>query len=728
MRRHLVALTFVALPLAAAIGAAHTEEPPHSRASGFGEPRRRSPETYASSGGTASARTFAPASAAQSKPPISGVDIAALDRKTDACTDFYQFACGGWVAKNPVPADRQSFGRFTELQERNFTILRRILEAPGADPSTGSGSSRASSRDEGDRGKAADYYAACMDESKIESGGLAPVDPDLATIDELVNPDDLPVLVAHLHEIGVSAFFRFGSQTDVLGDATQEIADVDQGGLSLPDRDYYLKTDDRSVELRTRYLAHVEKMFTLAGAAPDKAAADAKAVLAVETALGSAALDRVVRRDPAQTRHSMTLNELQALSPGFSWRKYAAAADAPKFQVINVTPPAYVRALDQMIASTPTSDLKTYLRWHVLHASADMLPKAFADADFDFFSRTLRGQQEREPRWRKCVSETDQRLGEALGKAFVEEAFGPQAKADMLEMVHDIKGAMRQDIEAAPWMTGETKKAALMKLDAVVDRIGYPDTWRDYSTIRVTRDDALGNRARALLVDRQRRLRKIGQPVDRGEWSMTPPTVNAYYSPDRNNINFPAGILQPPFYKAGRDAAVNYGGAGGVIGHELTHGFDDQGRKFDGQGSLRDWWTPADAKSYEERSSCVADQYSSYTVTGDTKVNGRLTLGENTADNGGLRLALMAYLAGPGARLKDKVDGFTPEQRVFLGWAQVWCESARPEAERLKAATNPHASNRYRVNGPASNMPEFQKAFSCKANAPMVRTNACRVW
>jgi len=719
MRRHILALTFAALPLAA-----HTADLAPSRASRFDEPRRSSTEPYARAGGkpcaanaprdaACAAKASAAALAAQSEPPATGVDIAALDRKTDACTDFYQFACGGWVAKNPVPADRQSFGRFTELQERNFTILRRILEAPGA---------------EGDRKKAADYYAACMDESGIEASGLTPVGPDLATIDELVNPDDLPVLVAHLHEIGVPAFFRFGSQTDVLGDATQEIADVDQGGLSLPDRDYYLKTDDRSVELRSKYLAHVEKVFTLAGATPDKAAADAKAVLTVETELATAALDRVMRRDPRQRLHSLTLNELQALSPGFSWRKYAAAADAPKFQVLNVSAPAYVKALDQMISSAPTSDLKTYLRWHVLHASADRLPRAFADADFDFFSRTLRGQQEREPRWRQCVSETDQRLGEALGKAFVEEAFGPQAKADMLQMVQNIKGAMRQDIDAAPWMSGETKKAALVKLDAVVDRIGYPDSWRDYSTIRVARDDALGNRARAMLFERQRRLRKIGQPVDRGEWGMTPPTVNAYYSPDRNNINFPAGILQPPFYKAGRDPAVNYGAAGAVIGHELTHGFDDQGRKFDGQGNLRDWWTPADGKAYEERASCVADQYSSYVVAGDTKINGRLTLGENTADNGGLRLALMAYLAGPGARLKDKVDGFSPEQRVFLGWAQVWCENARPEAERLKAATNPHSSNRYRVNGPASNMPEFQKAFSCKANAPMVRQNACRVW
>ena len=373
-------------------------------------------------------------------------------------------------------------------------------------------------------------------------------------------------------------------------------------------------------------------------------------------------------------------------------------------------------------------DLKAYLRWHVLRTAADLLPKAFAEASFDFFGRTLTGQQTPAPRWRRCVADTDAQLGEALGQAFVEQAFGATAKADTLQMVQNIKTAMRQDIDAAPWMSAETKKAAMAKLEAVVDRIGYPDEWRDYSSVRVTRDEALGNRERARAFARARTLAKIGQPVDRGEWNMTPPTVNAYYSPDRNTINFPAGILQRPFYQSSRDAAINYGGAGAVIGHELTHGFDDQGRKFDGQGNLRDWWTATDGKAYDDRASCIADQYSSYTVAGDTKINGRLTLGENTADNGGARLALMAYLAGPGAKAKDKIDGFTPEQRFFLGFAQKGCGSSRPEAERLQAQTDPHSATRYRVNGPVANMPEFAKAFSCKANAPMVRTTACRVW
>jgi putative endopeptidase len=625
---------------------------------------------------------------------------------------------GGWIAKHPVPADRRAWGRFQQVQDRNFSMLRRILETPGADPS---------SRAESDRKKAADFYAACMAEPRIEAQGLAPIEPQLTAISALTRRDDLPALVARLHAIGVSALFRFGAQTD-LNDATQMIADVDQGGLGLPDREYYLKTDAASAEVRAKYLAHVERALTLAGAAGDKASADAKAIVALETTLAEAGLDHVKRREPANLQHRMLLADLQALTPGFNWQQYLGAAGAPAFDSMNVSVPEFMKAVNQRLAATPLPAIQAYLRWQTLNASADLLPKAFVDADFDFFSRTLAGQQEQLPRWRRCVAQTDDRLGEALGKAFVDEMFSPRAKSDALRMVQDIKAAMRQDIDAAPWMSGETKKAAMVKLDAVVDRIVYPDTWRDYSSVRVTRDDALGDRQRALEFNRQRTLRKIGRAVDRSEWAMTPPTVNAYYGPPQNNINFPAGILQPPFYRADRDAAVNYGAAGAVIGHELTHGFDDQGRHYDGQGNLRDWWTAEDGKAFDARASCVADQYSGYSVAPDTPINGRLTLGENTADNGGVRLALMAYLAGPGARPQPALDGFMPDQRVFLGWAQVWCESARPEAERLKALTNPHASNKYRVNGPLSNMPEFQKAFSCKADAAMVRPHQCRVW
>jgi putative endopeptidase len=641
------------------------------------------------------------------------VDLSALDRRMDPCSDFYQFACGGWIAGNPLPADRRSYGRFAEVQERNFNVLRRLLESPPAA--------------DGDARRAADFYAACMDEPAIERKGMTPVAPDLMMLESSRNPDDLPVVLARLHEVGVNAFFRLSARTD-RSDATREIAEVDQDGLGLPDRDFYVREDERSRDLRTKYEAHIARLFTLADEEPADAATHARAVLTLETALAKASLDRVKRREPATMQHRMVFTAFQATMPRFDWRKYVGAIGAPKFQVLNVATPDFFRAMNDLLDTSDVDDVKAYLRWHVLHAAAPMLPKAFADADFDFFSRTLAGQQAQEPRWRRCVSETDRHLGEALGKAFVEETFSPQAKADTIKMIEDIKNAMRQDIDGVPWMSGATKKAAMAKLDAVDNRIGYPEVWKDYSGLRVVKDEALGNVERARAFERARNLRKIGEPVDRTEWSMTPPTVNAYYSPDRNNINFPAGILQPPFYLAGRDAAVNYGAAGAVIGHELTHGFDDQGRKWDAQGNLRNWWTAGDADAFESRATCVADQYSAYTVAGDTHLNGRLTLGENTADNGGLRLALAAYLNGPGAKSTEKIYGFTPEQRVFLGWAQVWCENARPEAERLKAQTNPHSSNKYRVNGPTSNMPEFAKAFQCKATAPMVRPGTCRVW
>jgi putative endopeptidase len=678
MRRHVFAAVFVVLPLATVFAAAQ------------------------SSSAVPPARGGAPA----------GIELQSLDRSVDACTDFYQFACGGWMAANPMPADRQRWGRFNQLQDQNFTILRRILETPAAT---------------GDRKKASDYYAACMDEAGIEAKGERPLGADLARIAAITRKDALPALVAHLQGIGVNVFFRFSTRTD-LRDATRQIADVDQGGLGLPDRDYYLKTDARSLELKQKYQSHVQKMLGMLKTPPDRAEADARAVLAVETKLADAALDRTARRDPATTDHMMSRADWQALTPDFDWSMYLAAAGAPAFSQINVSVPSYLKSLNALLTSTSLNDLKAYLAWQLVNASAEMLPKAFADADFDFFSRTLGGQEAQLPRWQRCVTQTDQELGEALGKAFVDEAFGPAAKADTLKMVEGIKAAMKQDIDAASWMSADTKRAAEVKLNAVADRIGYPEKWRDYSSVKVAREDALGNLQRTTAFERKRDLNKIGKPVDLSEWGMTPPTVNAYYSSNRNNINFPAGILQPPFYQAGRDAAVNYGGAGAVVGHELTHGFDDQGRKFDGKGNLRDWWTEGDAKAYEQRSSCIADQYSEYIVAGDTHLNGKLTLGENTADNGGVRLALMAYLAGPGQTAAPVMDGFTPEQRLFIGFGQVWCENRRPEFERLRAATDPHSSGKYRVNGTVSNMPEFQKAFGCKADAPMVRQQQCRVW
>jgi putative endopeptidase len=663
-----------------------------------------------------------PAAAQTSPVSASGVELESLDRTANRCTDLYQFACGGWEARNLLPADRRSFGRIQERQDRNFAILRRILETPAGD---------------GDRAKASDYYAACMNEPAIEAKGLAPFSAELARVAALKRRSDVPALLAHLQDVATilpgpaqwmsTPFFGFGSGTDYK-DTTRRMAQVGVSGFALPDRDMYLKTDERTVTLRDRYSDHVQQMLSLLGEPPDVADESARAVLTIETALAAATLDAVSRRDPHKTHHPMALAELRALTPGFDWRQYFGALSAPPFSVIDVFQPDYLKAVNTIVADMPVADLQAYFRWHLVHSSALMLPAAFRQADFEFFGRALRGQQSPPLRWRECVSETDLRLGEALGKAFVEETFPPRAKADTLAMVKGIEAAMRQDLDEAAWMSADTKTAALLKLAAVVERIGYPDTWRDYRTLRISKDDALGNYQRSLTWEQARDYQRIGKPVDRGEWMMTPPTVNAYYNTQANSINFPAGMLQPPFYQAGRDAAVNYGGAGAMIGHELTHGFDDMGRAFDAQGNLRNWWTAADVAAFEERTACFADQYSQYVVAGDVHINGRLTLGENTADNGGLRLALMAYLAGPGATAQPELDGFTPTQRLFLGFAQLWCENSRPEVERLKAATNPHSSNRYRVNGPMSNMPEFREAFSCPADAAMVRQKACRVW
>jgi endothelin-converting enzyme/putative endopeptidase len=537
----------------------------------------------------------------------------------------------------------------------------------------------------------------------------------------------LPELVAELHKIGVGVFFSFGSEPD-MKNASMVIAGADQGGLGLPDRDYYFRDDPRSVEIRKQYVDHVTKTLTLAGEPSEAARKDAESVMRLETALAKTALDRVSRRDPEKVYHRLTPEELQKLTPNFDWARYFRGIGGPPITAINVSEPDFFKGLNQVIASTPIDELRAYLRWQLVHPNAVILSKAFVDENFHFYSATLQGVEEQRPRWKRCVSYVDGDLGEALGQAFVKETFGPQAKADMLKMVADVENALERDVNTLDWMTEATKKQALAKLHATANKIGYPDQWRDYTALTIERGDAVGNSHRANTFEFHRQMNKIGKPVDKNEWSMTPPTVNAYYNPLENNINFPAGILQPPFYSAGRDAALNYGGAGAVIGHELTHGFDDQGRQFDASGNLRDWWTADDANAYKQRSSCIADEYSGFTAIDDVKLNGKLTLGENTADNGGLRLALMAYLGSDAAKTAQTIDGFTPEQRVFLGWASVWCENRRPEYERLQAQTNPHSPGRYRVNGVLANMPEFQKAFACKADAPMVSKSACRVW
>jgi putative endopeptidase len=656
---------------------------------------------------------------AQPAPPNASMvrfDVKAIDKAADPCSDFYQYACGNWIKSNPIPADQARWGRFNELAERNRQALHEILET-AAKPEAG--------RDSVAR-QIGDYYAACMDEKGIEARGLAPLAAEFDRIRQLSDKSQLAAEIAHLHRSGVGSLFEFGSGQD-FKDSTAVVAQLDQGGLGMPDRDYYLKDDPKSVELRQKYLAHVQRMFELAGRSPETAKADAATVMRIETELAKGSLDRVSRRDPEKIYHPMKRADVVALSPAFQWEQYFTGTRAPAFQAIVLSSPEYFKTLDKQIQDTSLDDWKVYLGWHLLHSEAALLPSAFLKENFDFYGKTLTGAKEMRPRWKRCTDFTDNQLGEALGKKYVEKTFGAAGKERTLKMVHALEKALGEDIEKLPWMTAATKKEALVKLQAITNKIGYPDNWRDYSSVEIKRDDAIGNGFRADQFEFQRQLDKIGKPVDRLEWGMTPPTVNAYYDPQMNNINFPAGILQPPFFDNAMDDAVNFGGIGMVIGHELTHGFDDEGRQFDPKGNLQDWWTPADAKEFQQRAACVDDEYSSFTVAPGVHINGKLTLGENTADNGGVRVALMALLNTIGKDTK-KIDGFTPEQRFFLSFGQVWCSNEREEALRLQVATDPHSPPKFRVNGVVQNSPEFQKAFSCKAGQPMVKANVCRVW
>jgi putative endopeptidase len=649
---------------------------------------------------------------------IPGFDAAALDRNVDPCADFYQYACGTWRAQNPIPADRARWGRFDELQERNLAILRDILEQAAANTAKRTAIEQ----------KIGDYYAACMDEKTIDQKGIGPIKPELDRIAALSDKTELAGEVARVHRIGANALFRFGSSPDFENSA-QMIAEADQGGLGLPDRDYYLKTDTKSADTRKQYRDHVQKTFELLGERPDTAAAKAKVVMDVETALAKASLDRVSRRDPGKIYHKMRRQELAAtLDPSFGWEKYLAGVNAPPIVSLNVAVPDFFKAVDSLIKINSLDDWKTYLTWHLVHSQSPLLPTVFVNENFNFYGKILTGAKELRPRWKRCVSFADGDLGEALGQKYVERTFGAEGKQQTLEMVKLIEKELGKDINALTWMTPATKQKAMEKLHLITNKIGYPDKWRDYSSVRIVRDDALGNSQRATQFEFHREVEKIGKPVDRSEWRMTPPTVNAYYSPQMNNINFPAGILQPPFFDKKMDDAVNFGAIGAVIGHELTHGFDDQGRKFDGKGNLHDWWTSEDAQEFEKRANCLADEYSNFTAVDSVKLNGKLTLGENTADNGGVRLGYMALLDELAAKSRPKIDGFTPEQRLFLAYGQIWCENQTDEVARLSALTNPHSPGKYRVNGVVQNMPEFQKVFGCRAGQPMVRQPPCRVW
>ena len=652
--------------------------------------------------------------------PASGFSIDNIDKTLDPCVDFYQYACGNWLKTAEIPPDQSSWVSFVELDERNLVTLHEILEKASANNPGRTAVEQ----------KIGDFYESCMDEKAVEAKGIDSLKPELDRIAAAGDKQALMDAIARVHLMGPNPLFNFYSNSD-LHNADQVIAYLDQGGLSLPDRDYYIKNDTRMTEMRKHLAEYVTQTFVLAGQSRAQAAESAQTVLRIETALAQDSMDRTIRRDPHTRDHKMTRDAAVALAPNFHLDQYFSAIGTPNFSEMNVSNPDFFQKVNGVVASESLDSLKIYVTWHLLREAAPWLSQPFVDANFKM-RQALTGQKEIQQRWKRCVELTDQSLGEALGQKYVEVTFGPDAKQRMLKMVAALEKSLDEDINGLPWMTAETKKQADLKLQAIRNKIGYPDVWRDYSSLTIVRGDLLGNFLRANEFESKRELAKIGKPLDRNEWGMTPPTVNAYYSPAYNEIVFPAGILQPPFFDKNMDDAVNMGGIGLVIGHELTHGFDDQGRKYDPQGNLHDWWTAEDGKEFEQRVSCVANEYSNFVAVDDLKLNGRLTLGENTADNGGARIALMAleHMIADDKTGKEgqKIDGYTPEQRFFLGFGRVWCEKRRPEYERVQVTVNPHSTGQWRVDGVVQNMPEFQKAWGCKAGQPMVSANACHVW
>jgi len=646
-----------------------------------------------------------------------GFSTANLDTTCKPCDNFYQFAMGGWIKDNPIPAEYATWGTFTQLRDNNLTAMRTILDA-AAKSNAAPGSNEQ---------KIGDFYASCMDTSAIEAAGLKPIASELAAIDAINDRKSLDATIVLLQREGASVLFRFFSAQDIK-DSTRVIATASQGGLGMPDRDYYFRDDDKSKQLRADYERHVAKMFELAGDAPDQAAAEAKTVLAIETALAKASRTRVELRDPEKNYNLMPLTEMKILTPDWSWENYLQAIGAPPVEQVNVRQPEFFKEMNQELASVSLPDWKIYLRWHVIHDSAPGLPERFVQENFDFYDRKLSGTKEIQPRWKRCVQSTDQNLGEALGQVYVDKYFPPAAKAHAKEMVNNLIAALRDDIPTLSWMGPETKKEALAKLEAFNVKIGYTDKWRDYSKLSIDRGSYAADVRRSFEFEYARQLAKIGKPVDRTEWGMTPPTVNAYYNSTMNEIVFPAGILQPPFYNPNADDAVNYGGIGAVIGHEISHGFDDQGSKFDGKGNLHEWWTPDDRKNFTDRADCVVNQFNGYEVEPGLHQNGKLVLGESIGDLGGVAIAYAAYEKSIEGRRPKDIDGFTPEQRFFLGWAQVWGQNQRAESARLQTNTDPHPLARFRGNGPLSNMEAFAKAFGCKKGDAMVREQLCKIW
>jgi len=646
-----------------------------------------------------------------------GFSTTNLDRSCKPCDDFYEFAMGGWMKNNPIPPEFPSWGSFTILADRNQSSMRGILEASmKANPPTGS-----------NQQKIADFYASCMDTTAIDASAIKPIAADLSAIDKLKESSELQPLISRLQQTGSGYLFNFDSTQD-LDDSTQVIAEVEQGGLGLPERDYYTRSDDKSKQLRADYVAHIAKMFALAGDSREKADAEAQTAMNFETTLANASMPRAQMRDPHAVWHKMTLPQLEGLAPAFPWEAYFRERNAPQFSAINVAQPDFFKEANRLLTEAPIDQWKSYLRWHVIHASASELSDAFVQENFDFYGAKLSGSKEIQPRWKRCVQSVNRNLGEALGQVYVEKYFPPEAKAHAREMVLNLIAALKSDIPVLTWMGPETKKEALEKLQAFQIKIGYPDKWRDYSALSVERSGYLANVRRSISFEHARDLHKIGKLVDRTEWGMTPPTVNAYYNSTMNEIVFPAGILQPPFFDPKADDAINYGGMGAGIGHEITHGFDDEGSQFDGKGNLRDWWTKEDRNNFDQRATCVQQQFDGYEVEPGLHENGKLVLGESIADLGGLAISYAAYEKSIEAKRPPNLDGFTPEQRFFLGWAQVWGANLRPEYARLMANSNPHPISRFRVNGPLSNMELFAQAFGCKKGDAMVRENVCKIW